>query len=79
MNKTFTLTIDLNDDAFTWGCSDTEQTELADILRRLADRIKEGAQGGKVHSTDGNTVGRFDIVTEPPKEWTAQEILEREA
>lgn len=61
--RKLTVTIELENDAFTGG-GEVEAAEVARILRTLAARIGAGEQEGRAIDCNGNTCGRFSIVEE---------------
>jgi hypothetical protein len=56
-DATFTLKLDIVGDAFATDTSG----ELARILRKLADRVDEGADAGSLLDINGNIVGEWII------------------
>ena len=64
---TFTLNIDTDNAAFMDEPDGRGRVELADILRRLAERIESTyAVSGPIRDTNGTTVGRYDWADEVP-------------
>jgi len=56
----FTLTIQTDNDAFQDG---NAASELARLLRRVAQRLPVmDAGGGRIQDSNGNTVGRWELV-----------------
>jgi hypothetical protein len=55
MPSTFTLNIDLGNDAMQSG------PDVADALRDVADRVEQGHTFGKIIDGNGNTVGEFIV------------------
>lgn len=53
----FTLSIDMDNDAFT----DDPNAEVARILRKTAQRIATGRDGGFAMDANGNSVGAWEI------------------
>lgn len=52
-----TITIQMDNAAF----ADEPATELARILRNLAERIEEGSTESRLRDINGNHVGQFTI------------------
>lgn len=60
----YTITIDTDNAAF--GDTDYEaQREVADILRKLADRLDNDDVRSPLRDSNGNTVGLFTISPTP--------------
>jgi hypothetical protein len=62
---TFRLSINIDGAAFYDYDDPTPGSELARILRRLAERMAQGDEpGGKLRDIYGNTVGHYEITEE---------------
>jgi hypothetical protein len=51
------VNIDMDNAAF----ADCPATEAARILRRIAKKMEEGEDGGKVMDVNGNSVGNWEV------------------
>jgi hypothetical protein len=54
----FFAEINSSNAAFT----DDPHSELARILRELADKIERGDDGGKLRDVNGNSVGEYGVI-----------------
>lgn len=64
----FTLRIDTDNDAFR----EDEGREVGIILQQAADKVLTGSLYGNLVDTNGNTVGEFDLRTDPMRVGTAR-------
>ena len=58
MENSFTLQIDMNNEAFADG---NHVDELREIFAKIADKLESGIIEGYVFDTNGNKVGRFNM------------------
>jgi hypothetical protein len=54
----FTCEIEMDNAAF----EDAPATELARIMRKIVDYVKQGSEGDDLRDINGNKVGRFAIM-----------------
>ena len=60
----FTLAIETGNDAF----DGVEQSEVARILRVVADQVERGTDCANISDVNGNTVGTFELELEDSEE-----------
>ena len=65
MENSFTLQIDMNNEAFADG---NHVDELREIFAKIADKLESGIIEGYVFDTNGNKVGNFAMDFETEEE-----------
>ena len=54
----FTLQFTTDNEAFSDG---NAQSEIARILHKVAEQVKQGSEGGRIMDINGNSVGDFGV------------------